>query len=79
MLGIQNQTRINELDSIIASGNSAGLRLCASPRDGIIIYSVDGLEGITKDTLTSDLLNKTDYQKTELLNNQKITAGSPCL
>ncbi len=77
MLGIQNQTRINELDSIIASGNSAGLRLCASPRDGIIIYSVDGLEGITKDTLTSDLLNKTDYQKTELLNNQKITAGSP--
>ena len=42
----------------------------------IIIYSVDGLEGITKDTLTSDLLNKTDYQKTELLNNQKITAGS---
>lgn len=77
MLGIQNQNRINELDSIIASGNSEGLRLCAAPRDGIIVYSVDGLEGITKDTLTPEVLNKTDYQKTELLNNQKITAGSP--
>lgn len=77
MLGIQNQNRINELDSIIASGNSAGLRLCASPRDGIIVYSVDGLEGITKDTLTPEVLNKTDYQRTDLLNNDKITAGSP--
>ena len=77
MLGIQNQNRINELDSIIASGNRAGLRLCASPRDGIIVYSVDGLEGITKDTLTPEVLNKTDYQRTDLLNNDKITAGSP--
>lgn len=51
--------------------------LVRSQDDGIIVYSSDGLEGLTKEMVTQDILNKTDYTCTEFSNNMNVSAGDP--
>lgn len=77
MLGIQNQNQVNGLDAMIGSGAVPDGKAFPAPKDGIVVYSVDGMEGLTQKDLNVDLLNKTNYQKTDFFNNQQVEKGNP--
>lgn len=71
-----SQSRQERLDALLQSGME-GLTICPAADDGIIIYSIDGYEGLTMDQVTEDIIAKTDFETTELTNNSLVQAGDP--
>ncbi|MDE6313515.1 MAG: hypothetical protein K2M46_07850 [Lachnospiraceae bacterium] len=47
----------------------------SAPASGIVEYYTDGFEAVTKDTFTPEMLDKTNYQKTIIKNNDLISEG----
>lgn len=74
---IANHGKANQLDTIIASGIYDDLSVKTASKDGIIICSVDGMEDLTLETITSDHLKKINYKKTEFSNNAEVQSGEP--
>jgi len=74
---IASQSKSDQLDTMLSLGNHSGLAIKTSVKDGIIVYSMDGLEDLTLETITSEHLRKTDYKKTEFGNNTQINSGEP--
>jgi putative membrane fusion protein len=54
----------------------AGLENVTSPESGIITYYVDGFEAVTPDSLTEDMFNKSDYQKTTLKTGEIVNSST---
>ena len=46
-------------------------------RDGIVAFTVDGYEGLTKDTVHAENFDNTEYESTVLSDQMKIEAGDP--
>ena len=69
-----SQSRQSQLTAMLQNGQN-GLTAYAAADDGIVVYSVDGYEGVTTDQVTPDMISKADYKKTELSNNAKVKAG----
>ena len=44
---------------------------------GIVIYSIDGYEDLTLETMTSAVFDESNYQKTQLVNNTLVKSGDP--
>lgn len=77
---IQNKTtqnRVIQLNTLLADANMSGISVYTAADDGIIQFSVDGMENLELKDLTKEHLEKINYTKTELTNNTKVTAGSP--
>ncbi|MDO5336934.1 MAG: HlyD family efflux transporter periplasmic adaptor subunit [Eubacteriales bacterium] len=53
-----------------------GQTLCKASSDGIILYSKDGYEGKTIETLTSADFNKTSYHETDLKTSGQVYPGN---
>lgn len=64
----QNQLADLSADSSVKTYNAA--------TDGIVLYTVDGLEGVTADTVTEAMINKEGYQSTSLQDDTQVTAGT---
>lgn len=56
-------------------GISAGLNLVPTDKDGIVVYSVDGMEGYTMDDITLDDFNKKNYSRENLRMKESVKAG----
>ena len=69
-----SQSRQSQLAALIKSG-AEGVTAYPAADDGVIVYSVDGYEGLTADQVTADMLSRADYKSTELLDNAKVKAG----
>lgn len=69
-------TRTEQLSTVITE---SGLEVAsyAAPRDGIVAFTVDGYESLTKDTFTAENFDRTKYENTVLEDQMKISAGSP--
>lgn len=74
---IASLSKTQQLDAMLSSGKYSGLTAKYSMRDGIIVYSIDGMEELTPETLNSEHFKKTNYKKTEFANNNKIKSGEP--
>lgn len=74
---ISNQSKMDQLNDALNSGILPDMTLYPTTDDGIVVYSVDGMEGLTNDTVTPESLDKSNYQKTEFSNNTKVNAGDP--
>lgn len=48
-----------------------------SPEAGVVVYSTDGYESLTEETITEDAFNEKSYKKTDLLTSEEIAAGDP--
>ena len=48
-----------------------------APISGIVAYWVDGLEGLTPQDVTADLLEEKDYEKTQFISNSLTAAEDP--
>ncbi len=75
-LKLSNSSVLEELQSLNA-GNSSFFSLCASPASGIVVYSTDGYETLTGEQITEEMFDKEKYEKTQLLNNELVSAGDP--
>ncbi len=53
----------------------AGQTVYTAPDDGIVLYTVDGYEDVSVDSLSSDLFNQKSYKVTNLQSNEKVTVG----
>lgn len=74
---ITSHSKTDQLSSVLSSGNYAGLVAKSSVKDGIIVYSIDGMESLTLDTITSDHLKKSNYKRIDFTDNYQISAGDP--
>lgn len=74
---ISSQSKLDQLNAALNSGSLSNMTLFSASDDGVVVYSVDGMEGLTKDTVTPEHLNKANYSKTEFTNNTKISSGEP--
>lgn len=74
---IASHSKSDQLDAMLSSGNPYGLVVKTSVDDGVIVHSMDGMEGLTFDSITSEHLHKTNYKKTEFSNNSQIGSGEP--
>lgn len=70
-----SQSRQAQLEEMLENEND--LQVYRASSDGIVLYSVDGYEGLTLDKVTEDMIDKTEYEKTSLRNNTQIKAGDP--
>ena len=74
---ISSQSKMDQLNSALNNGTLSDMNLYSTDDDGIVVYSVDGMEGLTKDTVTLESLDKSNYRKIEFANNTKVNAGDP--
>ena len=57
--------------------SSTSIHTCYAGESGDIIYSVDGMESLTFETLSLGDFNESSYKKTTIENNQQIKKGAP--
>ncbi|MBQ8803538.1 MAG: hypothetical protein IJZ53_07900 [Tyzzerella sp.] len=72
-----SHSKLSQLNQLLTSGNYSGVTLKSAADDGIIVFSMDGMEAITPETVTIGQLSKGNYKKTEFLNNTSISSGDP--
>lgn len=71
---------VNMLQSISDLNGTTGTNIINysnAPFPGIVAYWVDGLEELTPQDVTADLLEGKDYKKTQFLGNSLVAAGDP--
>lgn len=71
------QNRAGQLKDLLKDKEALGLTVYQAEEDGIIQYSTDGLETLTLEDVTMDLMNKVNYQKTEMVNDTEVSEGDP--
>ena len=74
---ITSQSKTEQLNEMIASGSYSDLTVKSATKDGIIVYSADGLEDVTIDTVSLEQLQKSNYKKNEFTSNRQVASGDP--
>lgn len=69
-------TRTQHLDSVIANSGLA-VSTYKTASDGIVAFTVDGLESLTVDSFTKKHFDRSNYESKSLSDQMKITAGQP--
>lgn len=59
------------------SSSSNGIMLASSEKDGIVVYSVDGMESLKEEDLKPRDFEKKNYQKKNLKTGDSINSGDP--
>lgn len=73
-----NENIMANLDSIVASTGSQDLfKTVKAEKPGIVVYSVDGYEDVTPDTISRVDFKKTSYEKQNLKSEKLIAASDP--
>ena len=71
-----SETRMEHLGAVIAASGQE-VSSYTTDRDGIVAFTVDGYEGLTKDTVQAENFDNTEYESTVLSDQMKIEAGDP--
>ena len=74
---ISSHSKSDQLEQMLSSGNLSGVAVKTSAKDGVLVYSLDGMEDLSIENVTSDHLRKVNYKKTEFSNNSHIDSGEP--
>lgn len=70
------QSRQARLQALVDAGTS-GLTVHTADSDGVVVYTIDGYESLTKDDVTTDILEKKNYESTTLSNDTLVNSGDP--
>lgn len=71
-----SETRMEHLGAVIAA-SSLDVNTYRSTQDGIIAFTVDGYESLTKDTFLAENFDNTAHESTTLADQMKISKGDP--
>lgn len=73
---LSNTSILQNIQSLNSgSGTLQSINYYYSPLSGIVVYSTDGYEDLTLSTVTSDMFDQSDYEKTQLINNALVESG----
>lgn len=70
------QSRQARLQALVDAGTS-GITVHTADSDGVVVYTIDGYESLTKDDVTTDILEKKNYESTTLSNDTLVNSGDP--
>lgn len=71
---ITSQSKSEQLEEMMTSGEYSDLIVKTAVKDGIVVYETDGLESVTTENITLEQLHKKNYKKTEFTSNRKISS-----
>ncbi len=71
--GQSSKSKQNQLADLSADSS---VRTYNASTDGIVLYSIDGLEGTTADTVTAAMIEKEGYKSTSLQDDTNVTSGT---
>ena len=75
---LSNSSILQNIQSLnSSSGTLSSIGYKNAPDTGIVVYSIDGYEDLTLETMTLDKLDQKNYEKTQLINNTLVKAGDP--
>ena len=75
-LKLNNYNLLNNVDSM-ANGEGGIVSFCNSPQSGVVVYSTDGYETLTPNTISENGLKKENYEKNQLTSNQLVSVNEP--
>ena len=75
VLKLANINVLQNMENLNSTGNGM-VDLCRAPESGIISYAIDGLEGLTAESVTQANFDS-KYQKNNLIGNELVTVGDP--
>ncbi|MBO6239998.1 MAG: hypothetical protein J6O61_04030 [Butyrivibrio sp.] len=75
---LSNNNILQNIQSLnSSSGKLSSISYKNAPDTGIVVYSIDGYEDLTLETMTIDKLDQKNYEKNQLINNTLVKAGDP--
>lgn len=77
VLKLANTNILENLEKLNRSGDSGLINICNAPTSGIVIYSYDNYEDFNPADISSEILSKENYEKTQLLANELVSSGDP--
>lgn len=77
VLKLANVNVLENLSAINAATNGQTVGLCRTNQSGIVVYSIDGYEGRTADSITKEDLKQEGYEKKQLISNELVAAKDP--
>lgn len=77
VLKLANSNILENLEKLNRSGDSGLINICNAPTSGIVIYSYDDYEDFNPLNISSEILSKEGYEKTQMLANELVSAGEP--
>lgn len=77
VLKLANVNMLQSISDLNGATGSNIINYSNAPSSGIVAYWIDGLEELTPQDVTADLLEGKDYEKTQLLGNSLMAAGDP--
>ena len=77
VLKLANSNILENLEKLNRSGDSGLINICNAPTSGIVIYSYDDYEDFNPLDISSEILSKEGYEKTQMLANELVSAGEP--
>ena len=77
VLKLANYNILESITTMQGTSNASLVNMCRAPQTGIIVYSIDGYEALTPETITAEVFDQTTYTKTQLISNELIATGDP--
>lgn len=75
VLRLATVNTLEKIDDINDAGIAGSVKLYYAPQPGIVVYSVDGYESLTPETVTSEMFDQSLYEKKVLSNNDLLAQG----
>ncbi len=77
VLKIANYKVLSSIDAYRAGDYADNVNFGYAPDSGVMVYSVDGYEGLAPEDITKALLFNETYEKKQFSNNELISEGDP--
>ena len=77
VLKLANYNIMESISTLQESGLTGMVREGTALAPGIVVYSVDGYEGMTLEQMDSTRMDKNQYEKIQLLSNTLVSPGEP--
>lgn len=76
---LQNVYSTTKIEQIGAAIAASGMEVTsyATQRDGVIAFSVDGYESVTKDSFTADYMDRSNYENIRMSDQMQVKTGEP--
>ncbi len=74
---LNNNSKLEQLNTLLDQGNNQGIEVFHAKDDGIVVYTLDGMESLSKKKVDFSHLNRENYQKNRISDNSQVSAGDP--
>ena len=76
VLQLASTNTLENIGTLNSGGASDSVQMYYAPESGIVVYSVDGYENLTPESVTADVFDKNTYQRKLLLANELLEQGN---